>query len=81
MKLKPTRLPLNALQKACLPPKAFADILQRLEDQDKGSNPAELENTRPKPQQKTSSINEMLSSHLDTQSRIKPFLEARLNCS
>jgi Zn-dependent protease with chaperone function len=71
---------LNALRKACLPPKAFADILQRLEDLDKAPNPTELKKTSPESRQESNSISEMLSSHPDTQSRIKPFIEARLNC-
>jgi Zn-dependent protease with chaperone function len=72
---------LNALQKACLPPKAFADILQRLEDQDKALNSAEPKDTSPESQQESNSISEMLSSHPDMQSRIKPFLETQINCS
>jgi Zn-dependent protease with chaperone function len=72
---------LNALQKACLPPKAFADILQRLENQDNAPNPAEPKNISQEPQRKPNLISEMLSSHPDTHSRIKPFIEARINCS
>jgi Zn-dependent protease with chaperone function len=71
---------LDALQKACLPPKAFADILQRLEDQGNAVNPSEPKHASPKPQHDTNTMSEMLSSHPDTQSRIKPFLESRFNC-
>ena len=72
---------LNALQKACLPPKAFADILQRLEGQDKASDPAKSTNSGSESLQKPNFLTEMLSSHPDTRSRIQPFLEARTNCS
>ena len=80
---------LNAMQKACLPPKAFADILQRLEaqmhevdDKDgenkKGANDKKTGNAHP---QSADAISEMLSSHPDTLARIKPFLEAKQNCN
>jgi Zn-dependent protease with chaperone function len=71
---------LNALQKACLPPKAFADILQRLEDQGKGAKTKVPDNTDSGPGQKPTALSEMLSSHPDTQSRIKSFLKARQGC-
>lgn len=78
---------LAALQKACLPPKAFADILQRLENQEK---PAELDDKnakkkaqsqqeKPAKTKKNHSVNDMLASHPDTQQRIQPFLKAELN--
>ena len=69
---------LNAMQKACLPPKAFADILQRLQAQSEvgGNKTAQKAPSR----QRTDPVFEMLASHPDTQARIKPFLEAAQNC-
>jgi Zn-dependent protease with chaperone function len=75
---------LNALQKACLPPKAFADILQRLQAQTFGDDkPSGKDNTAKKtqPPENTGDIPEILSSHPDTQARIQPFLAAKLNCN
>jgi Zn-dependent protease with chaperone function len=70
---------LNALQKACLPPKAFADILLRLQNQVEGNE--EKPAKKPRPKQSTDSVAEILASHPDTQVRIKPFLDAKQNCS
>ncbi|MES2580131.1 MAG: M48 family metallopeptidase [Pseudomonadota bacterium] len=72
---------LDALQKACLPTRAFADILQRLEAQalEVTSNKSAESSSRHNPKQKTHSISEMLSSHPDTQLRIQPFLHTDLN--
>jgi len=76
---------LNAMQKACLPPKAFADILQRLENQmpavndKKGANDKQPKTSRSHLRQDV--VSEMLSSHPDTLARIKPFLEAKQNCN
>jgi Zn-dependent protease with chaperone function len=70
---------LNALQKACLPPKAFADILLRLQNQVEGNE--EKPAKKPRPKQSTDSVAEILASHPDTQARIKPFLDAKQNCS
>lgn len=78
---------LNALQKACLPPKAFADILQRLQNQAFGDEkpihdkPKKDKSTKKTPAQKHSDgVPEMLSTHPDTLARIQPFLDAKLNC-
>lgn len=83
---------LNALQKACLPPKAFADILQRLEAQmqdnrNDGKGSADKSNKKDA-SAKTSNVShnqdavsEMLASHPDTQARIKPFLAAKQTCN
>lgn len=72
---------LSALQKACLPTRAFADILQRLEAQ--ALVATNDKNAKPKPgsdpKQKTHPISELLSSHPDTQLRIQPFLHIDLN--
>ena len=99
---------LNAMQKACLPPKAFADILQRLQEQalseeefpssedksakqdkptkqdkltkqDKPSKQDKPAKAQPKHESATA-IPEILSSHPDTQARLKPFLDAIPNC-
>ncbi len=74
---------LNAMQKACLPPKAFADILQRLEAQMRGEDD---KTTKKAPLQQHSNsgadvISEMLASHPDTLARIKPFLATKQNCN
>lgn len=76
---------LNAMQAACLPPKAFADILQRLqsqtlevEDADKTKKPpakTKPNSTMPDP------VLEMLASHPGTQSRIQPFIAAKQYCN
>lgn len=78
---------LNALQKACLPPKAFADILQRLHDNilhgdKKVSQHKPAKKTQPEqsPEQDKVALTEWLSSHPDTQARVKPFLAAKQNC-
>jgi Zn-dependent protease with chaperone function len=79
---------LAALHKACLPPSAFADILQRLQnqafgDEERGDEKSKQAKASKKtqPQKHSSGVPEMLSTHPDTQARIKPFLEAKLNCN
>jgi Zn-dependent protease with chaperone function len=75
---------LNAMQKACLPPKAFADILQRLQEQAFGGDdkdPKDKSAKTTQPQQNQDMVSEILASHPDTQARIKPFLEAKQNCN
>lgn len=80
---------LSALQKACLPPRAFADILTRLETKMHDKLPkdkANKENTTKKTNKSepTSTRNdvmtEMFATHPDTRARIKPFLNAKQNC-
>lgn len=86
---------LNAMQKACLPPKAFADILQRLEAQMRDGEPSDSKTKDGKdakkeaktgqkpattPQQSHDAVSEMLASHPDTLERIKPFLAAKQTC-
>ncbi len=76
---------LNAMQAACLPPKTFADILQRLQSQALGDEAADnttkpqTEN-KPKPT-KADPVLEMLASHPDTLERVKPFLAAKQDCN
>lgn len=81
---------LNAMQATCLPPKAFADILQRLQNQvldseyaDKTKKPQAENNAKgnqPK-STKPDPVSEILASHPDTQARIKPFLAAKQDCN
>lgn len=75
---------LNAMQTACLPPKAFADILQRLQTQalsQESSDNATKPQAKNKPKQaQQNPVLEMLASHPDTQARIKPFLAAKQDC-
>lgn len=81
---------LNAMQAACLPPKAFADILQRLQNQaqdveyaDKTKKPQaehHVKGNKSKPT-KPDAMSEILASHPDTQARIKPFLTAKQDCN
>ena len=77
---------LNAMQKACLPPKAFADILQRLEAQMHGGDKVSKDGknsqkTTALPQESHGAVSEMLASHPDTLERIRPFLIAKQSCN
>lgn len=72
---------LNALQKACLPPRAFADILQRLQDQAFGDLSQDKSSKKTQPQKHSDGVPEMLSTHPDTLARVKPFLQAKANCN
>jgi Zn-dependent protease with chaperone function len=85
---------LKALQKACLSPRAFADILMRLEMQmheTRGHNNSKSKNQTKhteKNNEKTlepqttnkDMVSEMLATHPDTQARVKLFLTAKQNC-
>jgi Zn-dependent protease with chaperone function len=73
---------LNAMQTACLPPKAYADILLRLD--------AELTETKDQQvksndnmalKQKLEALGNLLSTHPNTKERVKPFLHAKQNCA
>ena len=74
---------LAAMQKACVPPSAFAEILQRLQNQTFGDENAEKAKSTKKTQKQkhSDSVPEILSTHPDTMARIKPFLQAKLNCN
>jgi Zn-dependent protease with chaperone function len=76
---------LNAMQSACLPPKAFAEILQRLQSQglgDESDNKTKKPPTKSKPKPTQSDpVLELLASHPDTQARIQPFLAAKQDCN
>lgn len=73
---------LAALQKACLPPRAFAEILFRLQNQSlpgagkEGKSKAKKQ----KPTEAHNPIGDMLSTHPNTIERIKPFLAAKQDC-
>jgi len=76
---------LSAMLAACLPPKTFADILQRLQSQAMDSeNDSETSKSRtedePKPL-RPDPVSELLASHPDTQARVKPFLDAKQDCN
>jgi Zn-dependent protease with chaperone function len=71
---------LGALEKACLPPKAFADILLRLGKNERNANPQSSKKSNSEDVQAGDPVSDMLSSHPDTLSRIKPFLEAKPSC-
>lgn len=76
---------LNAMQVACLPPKAFADILQRLQSQtleEAGADKTKKPPAKTKPNTtKPDPVLEMLASHPDTLERVKPFLAAKQECN
>lgn len=65
---------LEAMQKACLPPKAFADILLRLGQQAGGEKAGK---------QKRSEVplSDILSTHPDSLDRVKPFMQAKPACT
>jgi hypothetical protein len=76
---------LEALQKACLPPRAFADILQRLESTMRGKVASHKKSLPSKQRQEkkpepVDMVSEMLATHPDTLARIKPFLMAKQKC-
>lgn len=64
---------LQAMQQACLPPKAFADILLRL-GQQAGSQEAG------KRKSADVSLSDILSTHPDSLERVKPFMQAKPAC-
>jgi hypothetical protein len=73
------------MQKACLPPRAFADIMLRLENQmlavgDK-KEASDKQSKASQQHQGQDVVSEILSSHPDTQARVKPFLEAKQSCN
>lgn len=73
---------LQALQNACLPPKAFAEILYRLQNQpfdDAEESASEAEKEEPSAQTQ-GPVSDMLSTHPNTIDRIKPFMEAEPAC-
>lgn len=61
---------LSAMQNACIPPKAFADILQRMQAKQAGGKESAA----------SLLVQSMLASHPDAETRIKPFLAAKPAC-
>jgi Zn-dependent protease with chaperone function len=80
--LEADRFALNALQKSCLPPHAFADILYRLQNQtpDLGNGESKNNKTEHATDDAYDPIGDMLSTHPNTLERIKPFLAAKPDC-
>ena len=68
---------LAALINACLPPKAYADILLRLDPEGHNANSQNSEQTL---EEKLNNLPDMLSTHPNTANRVKPFLEAEAGC-
>lgn len=73
---------LKALQKSCLPPRAFADILFRLQNQvpKASGKKSESKKTKESSSDAYDPISDMLSTHPNTIERIKPFVEAKQAC-
>ncbi len=71
---------LQALQKACLPPKAFADILLRLAKSRPDIKPSDKKKPKVNASDAGDPVSDLLSSHPDTLLRIKPFLAAKSDC-
>ena len=77
---------LAALQSACLPPHAFADILTRLQNQGSDMNETNNKTGDKKPHKKAktadtnNALSDILMTHPDTNERIKPFLQAKQSC-
>lgn len=73
---------LAALQKSCIPPRAFAEILFRLQNQPLGNTAnAKDEKRADSPTDgRYDPISDILSTHPDTVQRIRPFMEAKPNC-
>ncbi len=76
---------LQALQKACLPPKAFAEILFRLQNQaidgDEGAETRhQKEEKQTSKQSEYTPVGDLFSTHPNTLERIKPFMTAEPAC-
>lgn len=72
---------LKAMIKACLTPKAFADILLRLSNQTVGGEGKDKKGDKKKTRGNAGDpVSDLLSSHPDTLLRIKPFLTAKPDC-
>jgi Zn-dependent protease with chaperone function len=73
---------LAAMQKSCLPPSAFAEILFRLQKQKVGED-ADGNSDNGKETSSNGSYNpisDILSTHPNTIERIRPFMEAKTDC-
>lgn len=78
---------LAALQKSCLPPRAFAEILYRLQNQHAhvvhegpGNNKDKSKTNKRASGNAYNPIMDMLSTHPNTLERIKPFIDAKSAC-
>ncbi len=80
--LEADRFALASLQKSCLPPRAFAEILYRLQNQHPHAHGEEGEKKADKEEgaESYNPMSDMLSTHPNTMDRIKPFLEAEPQC-
>ncbi|HQN65270.1 MAG TPA: M48 family metallopeptidase [Methylophilus sp.] len=68
------RFAMQSMQKACLPPRAFADILLRLTQ-------AAAAKGDKKQVKRQDPFSDMFSTHPDTLDRVKPFMRAKPTCS
>lgn len=73
---------LKAMQAACLPPKAFAEILFRLQNEpfDVDEKSEGKQKTKEPASEKYDQSIDMLSTHPNTIDRIKPFMDAKPAC-
>ncbi len=73
---------LASMQKSCLPPRAFAEILYRIQNQHLhlGDKNAKKKTAKQEAGGSYNPISDMLSTHPNTMDRIKPFLEAEPHC-
>ena len=71
---------LAALQKSCLPPRAFAEILFRLQNQLYGSRSNSKSEKNAESSKEYDPLSDILSTHPDTLQRIRPFMAAEPNC-
>lgn len=80
--LEADRFALASLQKSCLPPRAFAEILYRLQNQhpEIGSKETNKHDSKHTSEQHYNPVGDMFSTHPNTMDRIKPFLEAEPQC-
>ncbi len=80
--LEADRFALASLQKSCLPPRAFAEILYRLQNQQSniGSEETKSQDDKPASAERYDLVGDMFSTHPNTMDRIKPFLEAKPQC-
>lgn len=71
---------LAAMQKSCLPPRAFAEILFRLQNQLYGNRSNSKSEKKAESSKEYDPLSDILSTHPDTLQRIKPFMNAKPNC-
>jgi len=78
--LEADRYALASLQQSCLPPRAFAEILYRLQRQHVHGEDEKTEDDKEGKASHYNPVNDMFSTHPDSMERIKPFLEAKPAC-